>query len=929
MSAFLFTFAIFLFWALAGFAVISAFKPKLRVLQGLLLSPALGVAVTILPVFLINRMGIPVKDFGGILLAALALASAAALAVSRPIFPIKRLLPYIGVLVGALVLAARPMFSYGFDWLSFSNDDMANYCLGAQRFLNNGYFDVPTNDALYYGTDYSQAFWFTHVAGGVRSGSELMLATIWAASGLNAHQVFMPVIMALNLVLIAATGAMVSGRSQKKLTPLVAMGILSISPLTTLGALYQLIGQVGGLALLCAGITMMQSFQGGKKKVTLWKKSVLGFILLAGIFIWYPEVLPFFGLGWITYIVLALKGHRENIVKSAVAMAIILTLIAIVLNGYAISSYKFLLAQSGVGALNDPNLAVFPYFLVPSGLPAFFGLSPIGGSFVEPFASLAIAVGILLFVGLLLEVVKSLKTHATPGACVIAVILVLAVRLFINENGFGLFKLSMFAQPFLAALIGQTYQGYSGKLKLILLALVVPITLTQWLYVDVSKGTYYGAMAELPKVSELKMAEEFKSTVESISDEQRKNTVLVLDSSNPALIKLQALYTKGIETVFPSRSIFYRFVPVSYVRSENNPNGYVDPYTTKEINGNKFELANLKINSSKKNIYIFPKARFDIFNAYNNDDVGGIGFRKVEAPSNYLVFIQSEHGNHPYNLGGYLANRRETSFFPLESDPLFHGRNFAALGSKILFKAINPPNESRVVMEITNTITKQHESRLPSPSVQSKQLNVIGRGSARVFSPIIKPSYIDDEAYITIDMGREGKPFPNEIRWLGLLYGRDISMDSRNIVTFGRDISLISNAQYDAMRPPLQLNKFPDDLADKNLEFSGMYEDGWVSESSYFVLSPPDVGDSLNVKGSIPLINDRDFLTLMTISINGKEINKKLLGVGDFSLSLPIEKPMYGRQRVEIRFDRDQILPGADARVVGGKLMGLGFMKQN
>src|SRR5450755_260721 len=211
MDAFLFALALFVFWGLIGFATISVFSPRLRLIQGVLISPSIGVAVTILPVFFINRAGLPVKDFGGILLPILAAFAVLAVVIKRPIFPAKRCVPPFGIVVAALLLAARPMFSYSFDWVSFSNDDMANYCLGAQRFLNSGYFDTPNLANLLAGKDYSQAYWFMHVAGGARSGSELMLAVVWALSGLNAHQIFMPVIMALHLALVAGVGAMVSG----------------------------------------------------------------------------------------------------------------------------------------------------------------------------------------------------------------------------------------------------------------------------------------------------------------------------------------------------------------------------------------------------------------------------------------------------------------------------------------------------------------------------------------------------------------------------------------------------------------------------------------------------------------------------------------------------------------------------------------------
>ena len=91
---------------------------------------------------------------------------------------------------GALVFAAWPMFRFGFDWLSFCNDDMANYCLAADRPLNHGFFDGPNMEDFLQGRDYTQAYWFMHVPGNIRSGSDLILAAACAFLGpKSAHQV--------------------------------------------------------------------------------------------------------------------------------------------------------------------------------------------------------------------------------------------------------------------------------------------------------------------------------------------------------------------------------------------------------------------------------------------------------------------------------------------------------------------------------------------------------------------------------------------------------------------------------------------------------------------------------------------------------------------------------------------------------------------
>ena len=69
MTALLLTFALFTFWLLLGAGLMGLLVPHCRDLAGLLLAPALGVAVNLLPVFWLNRLGLPVGRFATPLLA--------------------------------------------------------------------------------------------------------------------------------------------------------------------------------------------------------------------------------------------------------------------------------------------------------------------------------------------------------------------------------------------------------------------------------------------------------------------------------------------------------------------------------------------------------------------------------------------------------------------------------------------------------------------------------------------------------------------------------------------------------------------------------------------------------------------------------------------------------------------------------------------
>src|SRR5262245_21855291 len=188
MLAVCLTLALLLFWGLVGRSLLALLPARRPPLQEQLLSPVVGFVVTLLAVFLLNRTGIPVGRLGPWATAGLAAAAGLALWRLRPPVPWRAYLPFAAVLLLGLWLTGRPMLEFGFDWLSWCNDDMANYCLMAQRLYSHGFNDTPTQEELLRGLDYSQYYWFMHVPGMVRCGSDTLLAWVMSVTGLSAHQ---------------------------------------------------------------------------------------------------------------------------------------------------------------------------------------------------------------------------------------------------------------------------------------------------------------------------------------------------------------------------------------------------------------------------------------------------------------------------------------------------------------------------------------------------------------------------------------------------------------------------------------------------------------------------------------------------------------------------------------------------------------------
>src|SRR5882762_9075076 len=124
MLAFALVIAVFFFWSVVGLALVSRLYSRRNLLQSVLLAPVTGLVATALLVTWINCAGIPVR-YGGPAATLLLIALTAWLLTRYPpIIPVRRLLPFAGVLLLAVLAIGYPMFRFGFNWVSYGNNDM-------------------------------------------------------------------------------------------------------------------------------------------------------------------------------------------------------------------------------------------------------------------------------------------------------------------------------------------------------------------------------------------------------------------------------------------------------------------------------------------------------------------------------------------------------------------------------------------------------------------------------------------------------------------------------------------------------------------------------------------------------------------------------------------------------------------------------------
>ena len=473
MPALALSFAFFLFAALAGRATLAACGWRGGVLRAWLLAPATGLAVIVLSVMVLNQAGLPVNRFAWPLAGTLALVTTAIFAWRRPLLPWRALAPFIAVVVFSLFWTGWPMLRFGFGWLSYVNDDFVNYCFAAERFKDFSFWRVPTMDEL-AGKDVSQYYWFMHVPGLMRFGSEILLAWVSALTGVKALGIFMPVIVMLGLVQISSVGALVLHRGRWRRRAVLTAALLAVSPLFMLGTLYQLIAQVGGVALLLAATAILTS-KLPRSRVrlipTICALSVVGSALA----VFYPEVsgfavvttLLFLGIEWLREIrqrARANPGAAGNAVWlrlkevfnafpiSRVHLIFYGSIGAIVLLRHNVLAYIFThILQAGSGLRSvDLSLSLFPYFMIPTGLANLFGLMPLAVNFAEPYTSLSIiAGGLALIIAVGFAVRESLRPN--PAALMLLFLMAFSLYLLTHGNDFGLYKAAMFMQPVLAA----------------------------------------------------------------------------------------------------------------------------------------------------------------------------------------------------------------------------------------------------------------------------------------------------------------------------------------------------------------------------------------------------------------------------------------------------------------------------------------------
>jgi hypothetical protein len=924
MTALLLTLGVFAVSWLVGLALLVSVHADTSSLRIALTAPAVGACGVLALTFILSHGGLAVEHFATPLTIGLVVLAGGVVALRRPRLP-ATVIPVVVISVLGLLLSAWPMFEYGFHWLANANDDMANYTLSAQQLVHHGLLAPFDFTGFVRGVDYATSLTALHHAG-TRPGTDLLLALLSATTGRLPYEVFMPLAFGLNLCGVCAAGALAMQASRKWWAATIAAALLALSPLATFGVLQQLIAQVAGLAFGVAlfALLMRADLHRAKRK-GIADVVPIG-VLLAGLLIAYIELSLILALAYGLYVVML--GLRRELGRQVVGQLWLPTIVvvAIVLTTYLPTELIFVSHQARSGSQGIGGvLPIFGYALRPTALPGVLGLQLLRPLINTTNLELSIAIAAALLMGIAIGCLISLR-RGIGAATVLIAFAGLSALLAVRSSDFGLFKLYMYAQPFLAATVAIWLASAPRRVVVVaaipLLALAAAQVSTLRGYVRTSEHP-----VELPNASAPSVMPAFRRIVATTRGP------IVAPSDNPTLTKLEAESARGRAIFFPGTVLFLNLLNndseskqehTSYLKHVYVKRPAFNLHASGNERSDSFEEATGETQTLKAGRceLVIPTGTEIVLNRRQLPEGSpSLYSTPCSAARDLLELVSSKLGR-PFYLS---TERRAVSLYQLEYDPFFRGHSFSGFGRYALLRVLGPTPNARLELEVTKTVRNEGPEPLPPAAVVGAtrvSLPLTGRGSARVYSRPLQYQFIAGQPYVLLDMGEFGTlgryPHPG----LQGLYGTSVTVDPRMLTSHVRNISLVSEREYASLRPPRTLSRFPRDLEDESLEYSGIYEDGWLGEDSYAVLAGGSAED-LVLRAAVPQRSGKH----LEVVVNRHVVASTPVVPGRLSLRIHLPASRVAR-RIELRFGGTIKLKGADGRTVAALLSFLGLTAQ-
>jgi hypothetical protein len=907
MLAVLLTLGLFGFFCIVGLAAQAALRVDTEDPRICLTAPILGSALIILPLFVLSNAGVPMQPGAIPVWIVLLIAAIVVLVWRRPRVALAAI-PVVVLCLLDLAFLGRPLFQFGFDWLANANGDMGYYVLAATELLHHGLQTPVDFHALAEARDFPTSAQTLQLRG-LRPGTQIGVAGLAAVTGRPPVSVYMPMSIAIAMCGACSTGALALQASRRWWAAAVAALLILVSPMAAYGVLQQLLPQDWGLGLIVALFAwLMRPELHRRASRSSLPDIVVISVLGAALFVVAYEVAASFALAYVFFLGLLLVRRQVSWRALVLLWGVPLGATAVILNTFLPRALRYLndyVLNFGTSS-GFKGLPQFGYAVVPTTVPGVAGVQRLFVGPQSPHMAAFIVVGALLLLGLLVAMTLTAIRGAAAGVTLVAS-LALGTMLARNGNQFGLFKLYMYIQPFIAATIAVFLARLRDRRAFAAVAAAIVVTIGLQLpnliaYVDRSTNP-----VDLPHASSTDLLPAFREAL----DTARVPVVAVTD--NFALEELDGAEAGSGRLYFLSRNIF---------DSSWKLRKLVIPTTTGSTRISFREnVGASRVLASGRCIVALPSGSQLALNRRSLPEGSpNLVIRHCGSFANILALVDSSKGQ-PATLP---ANRRAVSLWQLESDPSFRGQTFSGFGRYALFQVLDATQTVRLVLDFTTSPIQipNGSFRLPPAAVvgtSRARFPVIGSGSARVISAPLRPMLIGGRPYVVLDMGRTGQ-FPLVPRpGITGLWGKSVLLDPRVLTSYVRDISVVSPAQYARLRAPSAIRSIPADLGNADLQYSGIFEDGWVGQTSYARLRGGPAG-RLILRA---LVAPGTKAQRLRVLVNGRTVVARRTVAGSFELDVPIPASAAMRT-VTLRWAQAARLSARDRRSVSALLKYLG-----
>ena len=364
-----------------------------------------------------------------------------------------------------------------------------------------------------------------------------MLAGFAGVTGRPPYEVFMPLIVAFNMGAVCGTAALAVQATRKWSTAYLAAVLLVTSPLAAFGVVQQLLPQVWGLGLAAAMFAVLMNEKVHRDSLPDRRELVVLSILFVALTLAYIELASSLVFAYALFVLMLALRRRLAWRSLAVLWGVPLLTAAVLVNVYLLREIRFVAHQAAAGVQSAGDAPQFGFALLPSALPALFGLQLNPPDANARFLSASIGIALILLIVVLIAAFATATRGVAPAFVVVSYAL-LGCYLAYQKSDFGLFKLYMYAQPFLAA-AGAVWIT-SLRQRWLLLPVLGAVALLLVVRLDVAHRHVERTRnpIDLKHASDRDLLPAFRAYFAA----ERKPIVSVTE--NPTLVKLEAAYAR-------------------------------------------------------------------------------------------------------------------------------------------------------------------------------------------------------------------------------------------------------------------------------------------------------------------------------------------------------------------------------------------------